>query len=71
MLEHRAADHCTQTLTAQTEPVDQPAQGGGEHVLVGRLGVGTVGTRERDSITSEHRDAAHGNLSEVTLISVS
>ena len=49
-----------QPLARQAEPVDQPAQSGGEHVLVGRLGVGAVRARERDSIAAQHCDASLG-----------
>ena len=62
VLEHRAADHRAQPLAGQTEPVDQPAQGGGEHVLVGRVGVGAVRARERNPVATEHRDAASAVL---------
>ena len=73
MFEDGAADDRAQPLTGQTEPVDQPAQGGGEHVLVGRLGVSAVRARERDPIATQHSDAAQEReeeVSEATLISV-
>ena len=60
VLEHRATDHGAQSFTGQIEPVDQPAQGGGEHVLVGRLRVGTVRARKRDPVATQHHNASFG-----------
>ena len=60
VLEDRAPDDGTQPLTRQTEPVDQPTQRRGEHVLVGRLGVRPVRARERDAIAAQHSYAAQG-----------
>ena len=60
VLEHCAADHGAQSFTGQVEPVDQAAQGGGEHVLVGRLGVGAVRARKRDPVAAQHDDTSFG-----------
>ena len=49
VLEHRAADHRAEPLALEIEAVDQPAERGGEHVLVGRVGVRAVGACERES----------------------
>src|SRR5207248_4080387 len=52
-------------FTLQTETCDQPVQGRGEHVLVGRLGVRTAGARERDSVAADDGDttsAGHTRL---------
>ena len=56
VLEHRAADHRAQPLALQIEAVDQPAERGGEHVLVGRVGVRAVGACEGNPVTAEDGD---------------
>ena len=57
VLEHRAADHGAELLAGQIEAVDQPAQRGGEHVLVGGVGVRAVRARERDAVAAEDGDS--------------
>ena len=58
VLEHGAADDRAEPLALEVEPVDQPAERGGEHVLVGRVGVGAVGAGEGDSVAAEDGHAA-------------
>ncbi len=58
MLEHRAADHGAEPLALEVEPVDQPVERGGEHVLVGRVGVGAVGACEGNPVAAEDGDPA-------------
>ena len=53
VLEHRAADDGAEPLARQVEPVDESAERGGEHVLVGRVGVGAVGAGEGDPVSAE------------------
>ena len=60
VLEHGAADDGAEPLAAQVEPVDQPVQGCGEHVLVGRVGVCAVGAGEGNSVATEDRYPAGG-----------
>ncbi len=55
-LEHCAADDHAEPLTLQSEPADQAIQCGGEHVLIGGVGVAAVGAGERDPIAAEHSD---------------
>ena len=62
VLEHRAADTAPSRSPGKIEPVDQPVQGGGEHVLVGRVGVGAVGAGEGNAVAAEDRDASAGRL---------
>jgi hypothetical protein len=58
VLEHCPADDSVQWLTGQPEPIDQPGQRGGEHVLIRRFGVGTVGARERDAVSAKDGNSA-------------
>src|SRR6202011_3547758 len=60
VLEHGAADDHAQPLAGQPEPVHQPVQGRGEHVLVGRLGVRAVRSRERDAVAAQYCDWSPG-----------
>ena len=57
VLEHRTADHGAEPLAGQIEAVDQSAQRGGEHVLVGGVGVIAVRACERDSVAAEDGDS--------------
>ena len=56
MLQHRTGDDLAGALALQAEAGDQPVEGGGEHVLVGRMRVGPVGTGKGDPIAPEDRD---------------
>ena len=56
VLEHRAADDGAELLARQVEAIDQPAQRGGEHVLVGGVGVGAVRACERNPVAAEDGD---------------
>ncbi len=58
VLEHRPADHRVELFTGQTEPVHQTGQRRGEHVLIGRLGVGGVRPRERNPVSADDGDPA-------------
>ena len=58
VLEHRAADDRAEPLARQVEAVDQAAERGGEHVLVGGVGVRAVGAGERDPVAAEDGDRA-------------
>ena len=60
VLQHRAGDHLAEPLARQPEPVDQPVEGRGEHVLVGRGRVGGVGPGERDAVAAQDCDATGG-----------
>ena len=57
VLEHRAGDDLAEPLALEPEPGDQPVDGRGEHVLVGRVGVDAVGAGERDAVAAEDGDA--------------
>ena len=61
VLEHGTGDDGAEPLALQAEAADQPVEGGGEHVLVGRRGV--VGARpgERDAVAAEDGDGARGD----------
>ena len=54
VLEHGPAGHHAQLFTGQPESVHQTTEGRREHVLIGRLGVGAVGSRERNAIAAQH-----------------
>src|SRR5690348_18080662 len=51
------SDVCSSDLP---EPGDQPLEGGGQHVLVGRLGIFSVGPSERDPVAAEDGGTAGG-----------
>ncbi len=44
------------TLALESEPGDQAVDRGGQHLLVGGVGVGAVGARERDSVAADDGD---------------
>ena len=56
VLEHGAGDDLAGALALQPEAGDEPVERGGEHVLVGGLGVGAVRAGERDPVAAEDRD---------------
>ena len=60
VLENRAADDHVQPRTVEVETIGEAGQYRGEHVGVRRLGVGAIGTRERDSVAAEDGDPALG-----------
>ncbi|BCY12752.1 hypothetical protein L3i22_078400 [Actinoplanes sp. L3-i22] len=60
MLEDGARDDLAEVLAGQAEPGDQPVQRGGEHVLVRSGGILPVRPGERDTVTAQDGDAAHG-----------
>ena len=70
VLEHGAADHGAKPFAGQVEPVDQPVQGCGEHVLVGCVGVCAVGAGEGNSVATEDRYSAGGLVSHSYLSSL-
>ena len=74
VLEHRAADDGAEALALEVEAVDEAAERGGEHVLVGRVGVGAVGAGEGNPVAAEDRYAAGclavGHCASATSISV-
>ena len=56
VLEHGAGGDFADALVLQPEPGDQPVQGGGQHVLVGGLGVGAAGPGEGNAVAAhDHR----------------
>jgi hypothetical protein len=57
VLEHGAGDHLTEPFTFEAEPGHQAVDRGGEHVLVGRIGIDRVGAGERDPVAADHGDA--------------
>ena len=57
VLEHRAGDDLAEPLALEAEAGDQPVERGGQHVLVGRVGVDAVGAGERDAVAAEDGDA--------------
>src|SRR5690606_25136312 len=59
-LEHRAADDHAEPLALEVEAAHQAVQGGGEHVLIGRLRVGPVGASERDAVAAHDGDRTRG-----------
>jgi hypothetical protein len=75
VLEHRARGDLAQALVLQPEPGDHAVEGGGEHVLVGRPGVRTVGAGERDPVTADDGGPAngwrHGDPSALVLVTQS
>ncbi|MNT80542.1 hypothetical protein D3C72_2200170 [compost metagenome] len=58
VLHHRAADHFAQHLAVQAVFVHQPAQGVGEHGVVGELGVGGAGAGKGDAVGADDGDLA-------------
>ncbi len=53
VLEHGAGGNFADPLVLQAEARDQPVQRGGQHVLVGGLGVGAAGPGERDAVAAD------------------
>ena len=49
-----------QALAMQVEPVDQPLEGCGQHLLVGRGGVHGVGAGKRNAVAAENGHATDG-----------
>ena len=60
VLEHRAGGELADALTREVVPLHEPVERGGEHLLVGGVGVDRVGARERDAVAADHRDPSHG-----------
>ncbi|MNQ70730.1 hypothetical protein D3C85_853740 [compost metagenome] len=56
-LQHRPRRHLAQPQAVQVETVGQALQGGGQHLLIGGLGIGGVRPREGDAIAAEDSDA--------------
>ncbi len=57
VLEHRAGDHLAEALALEAVAGHEPVDGGGQHLLVGDVGVDGVGPGERDAVATEHGDA--------------
>jgi hypothetical protein len=60
VLHHGAAHYVAQALAMQVESVDQPLEGCGQHLLVGRGGVHGVGSGKRNAVAAENGDATDG-----------
>src|SRR6185312_16096810 len=58
VLQHGAAGDLAEGLAVEVEAVDQPVEGGGEHVLVGRVRVDAVGAREWDPVAADDGNPA-------------
>ena len=58
VLEDGAAGDLAERLAGQPEAVDEPVEGGGEHVLVGRVRVLGVRAREGDPVAADDGDRA-------------
>jgi hypothetical protein len=60
VLEHRAGSDLADLLPGEAAAGHQAVNGGGEHVLVRRVGVGAVLAGERDAVGADHVDRAGG-----------
>ena len=60
VLEDGAGHHLADLLALQPQAGDEPVEGGGEHVLVGRPGIGGVGAGERDPVPADDRCSTNG-----------
>lgn len=58
VFEDRTGDELADPLSPQAEALDEPVQRGGQHVLVRRLCVRTVGACERNTTATDDRDPA-------------
>ena len=64
VLQHRPRDDLTEPLALQPEPDGETVDRGGEHVLVGRVGVDAVGAGERDAVAAQDgHTTGRGHLS--------
>ena len=59
VLEDCARGNLADPLVLQAEAGNQAVQCGGQHVLVGRLGVGPAGPGERNPVAAHHHGPAH------------
>ena len=60
VLEHGPGGELAHGLAGQAGALGEAVERGGEHVLVGRGGVGAVGAGEGDAVAGDDGDAADG-----------